>query len=93
MKIHLLFTSFKTSDRDSFYKHALRFCAVETESFIVSFLKYFFLQIKCLLIFFHQKNPEKYNLVEVLLDKGVAERMLDREERPWELIQQARKVS
>lgn len=43
--------------------------------------------------FFHQKNPEKYNLVEVLLDKGVAERMLDREERPWELIQQARKVS
>ncbi|CAI9728874.1 diacylglycerol kinase theta-like isoform X1 [Octopus vulgaris] len=40
-----------------------------------------------------EKNPEKYNLIEVLLDKGVSERMLDREERPWELIQQARKDS
>ncbi|XP_045120127.1 diacylglycerol kinase theta-like isoform X2 [Portunus trituberculatus] len=31
-------------------------------------------------------NPEDYRLVEVMLDKGVSERVMENSERPWELM-------
>ena len=37
-------------------------------------------------------DPSQFSLIEVLLDRGVAERVLERDEKPWKLIQQTRKV-
>ena len=33
-----------------------------------------------------------FSLVEVLLDKGVSEREMRHEEKPWEVVQESRKV-
>ncbi|XP_023931570.1 diacylglycerol kinase theta-like, partial [Lingula anatina] len=38
-------------------------------------------------------DPEHYELIEVLLDRGVAERRMEAKERPWQIIQQTRKES
>ncbi|XP_046350974.1 diacylglycerol kinase theta-like isoform X3 [Haliotis rufescens] len=38
-------------------------------------------------------DPDNYSLIEVLLDRGVNERVLMRDERPWQIIQQSRKDS
>ncbi|XP_063407865.1 diacylglycerol kinase theta-like isoform X4 [Mytilus galloprovincialis] len=38
-------------------------------------------------------NPENFSLIEVSLDKGVTERMLDMSEKPWQLMQESRKES
>lgn len=38
-------------------------------------------------------DPSRFSLIEVLLDRGVAERVLERDEKPWKLIQQTRKES
>ncbi|XP_076437790.1 diacylglycerol kinase theta-like [Babylonia areolata] len=37
--------------------------------------------------------PENFSLMEVLLDKGVAERRVDRGDRPWQIMQQSRRES
>ncbi|XP_077990664.1 diacylglycerol kinase theta-like [Glandiceps talaboti] len=39
------------------------------------------------------EDPEEYNLVEVLLDKGVQERIMDRDECPWPQLVEARRNS
>nr|XP_006814377.1 PREDICTED: diacylglycerol kinase theta-like [Saccoglossus kowalevskii] len=38
-------------------------------------------------------EPEDYNLLEVILDKGVQERIMDREECPWPQLVEARRNS
>ncbi|KAL3888417.1 hypothetical protein ACJMK2_000785 [Sinanodonta woodiana] len=38
-------------------------------------------------------DPNRYTLIEVMLDKGVAERILEPDDKPWQLIQQSRKES
>ncbi|XP_041361075.1 diacylglycerol kinase theta-like [Gigantopelta aegis] len=40
-----------------------------------------------------EKYTDNFDLVEVLLDRGVTERTLAHDEKPWELIQQSRKES
>ncbi|XP_050389110.1 diacylglycerol kinase theta [Patella vulgata] len=40
-----------------------------------------------------ETNPDNYSLVEVLLDRGVTERPIAHDEKPWQLIQQRRKDS
>lgn len=42
---------------------------------------------------FSDDNPENFSLIEVSLDKGVTERMLDMNEKPWQLMQESRKES
>lgn len=42
---------------------------------------------------FQDENPENFSLIEVSLDKGVTERMLELNEKPWQLMQESRKVS
>ncbi|XP_033726446.1 diacylglycerol kinase theta-like isoform X2 [Pecten maximus] len=41
----------------------------------------------------HDVYPENFSLIEVLLDKGVSEKHLEKSEKPWQLIQQSRKDS
>jgi hypothetical protein len=37
-------------------------------------------------------NPNHFSLVEVMLDKGVSERELNEDEKPWLIIQKKRRV-
>jgi hypothetical protein len=37
-------------------------------------------------------NPNHFSLVEVMLDKGVSERELTEDEKPWLIIQKKRQV-
>ena len=46
----------------------------------------------CSLYLLQDLEPSQFSLIEVLLDRGVAERVLERDEKPWKLIQQTRKV-
>ncbi|KAK3087762.1 hypothetical protein FSP39_010295 [Pinctada imbricata] len=41
----------------------------------------------------NETTPERFNLIEVLLDKGVSEQVLDKNDCPWQLLQQSRKES
>lgn len=37
-------------------------------------------------------NPEQFSLVEVVLDKGVSERELSQDDKPFLIMQKSRKV-
>jgi len=37
-------------------------------------------------------NPNQFSLVEVMLDKGVSERELTEDEKPWLIMQRNRRV-
>ena len=37
-------------------------------------------------------NPEQFSLVEVVLDKGVSERELSQDDKPFLMMQKSRKV-
>lgn len=41
---------------------------------------------------FQDVVPETFNLIEVLLDKGVNEQVLPSDARPWQILQKSRKV-
>lgn len=43
-------------------------------------------------IIFQDVVPETFNLIEVLLDKGVNEQVLPSDARPWQILQKSRKV-
>lgn len=45
------------------------------------------------MLYFQDSTPENYCLIEVLLDKGVSEKILEKNDKPWQLIQQSRTVS
>jgi len=38
-------------------------------------------------------DPNHFSLVEVMLDKGVSERELNEDEKPWLIIQKKKRVS
>ncbi len=42
---------------------------------------------------FQTTDSVAYSLVEVCLDKGVTEREMARNEKPWEILQESRRVS
>lgn len=44
-------------------------------------------------IIFQDVVPETFNLIEVLLDKGVNEQVLPSDARPWQILQKSRKVT
>ncbi|KAH3712803.1 diacylglycerol kinase theta-like isoform X2 [Dreissena polymorpha] len=57
-----------------------------TEDIIRTALKKFGIDV-------HDSDPSRYRLIEVLLDKGVSERTLAHNDKPWELIKNCRKES
>ena len=42
---------------------------------------------------FQNADPNHFSLVEVMLDKGVSERELNEDEKPWLIVQKKRRVS
>ena len=44
-------------------------------------------------LFYQDKDPESFELIEVLLDKGVAEKKVDRAGKPFQILLHSRKVS
>jgi len=47
----------------------------------------------CLSVCGQNANPSQFSLVEVMLDKGVSERELSDDEKPWLIMQRNRRVS